>query len=162
MPLFFKAQCKWNPHPGVIVASYSWPGNSFCVLGVCFGFLFRILVSSLSLPEHLDLFLRIVYCPRFSYLKIVLEWFFVGGMILWFLVFCQEQLLKWAWPWLCTERKSPHAGLFPTYPHGSFPLHLCLKLLGIYCSIISYAFCDRVWFLDWTYFTEKLERYGRW
>lgn len=96
-------------HEQGIASVYLEHASNFCSLSssaVC------------HLHEHHDLFLRIVYCLRFSYPRIVLEWYFVAGMILWFLVFCQEQLLKRAWPWLCM--KSMHFGLFPTYPNGSF------------------------------------------
>lgn len=112
------------------------------------------------LPKYLSLFRCIVYCLWFSSFSIVLEWYFVGGLILWFLAFGQAQFPKWAWPWCCTEQKSMYSRLLPTYTNCSLPLHPCLQPLGFHNLIILYLFCGSVRFQDWIFLIEKLEWNG--
>lgn len=123
-------------------------------------------ISALHLLQQSVIFLNtslfccIVYCLWFGSFSIVLEWYFVGGLILWFLAFGQAQFPKWAWPWYCTEQKSMYSWLLPAYANCSLPLHPCLQLLGFHSLIILYLLCCSVQFQDWNVFIEKLEWNG--
>lgn len=140
----------------VTAASSSWQGIASLYLQCASDLCSAPPSAVCHIPECLDLFLHMVYCPRFSSLIIV---------------FCGTLLVGWFYGSWFFVRNSLQNGAHldsacsqspctPRYPNGSFPFHLGLKLLEIYYLIILYPFCGNVQFQVLTFFIEKLERYG--
>lgn len=120
---FLSSTAQRECHLDVEIRCHLLVTRDFSALAVCFS----LCSASPSLGCHIlsasICFCMLFYCPRFSSLRIVLEWCFAGGMVLLPGVL-SGMAPRWAWSWLRTEPKSMHS-FISKWLH--FTLHLDLR-----------------------------------